>query len=207
MKTKKQKILLTILIPLLLIALIVPISLKVQEDLKNEALRNAQENTERTQNTYFDLTLERGSQTPFGKYVPYILTITPHLDSSKTQVLWNVPSTLEAKPKHPEFVNLDTGKTYTFEGKIKPLKSGTYDFSISVLSWQYDTNYTNSISDNLTFDNNLVLQPMGAKYRYLNILKFALIGIAFIGLTILTVIVVKSYMKKAKKWLTPPDWQ
>jgi len=207
MKTKKIKIILAILLPLLLIALIVPISLKVQEDLKQEVEeQEATEKTKITENTYFDLTLERGFQTPFGKYVPYTLTVTPHLDSNKTQILWNTPSTLEAVSNHPEFVSLEAERTYTFEGKIKPLKSGTYDFSISVLSWQYDTNYTNSISDNLTFDKNLTLQPIGARYKYLNILKFSLIGIAFIALVVLTIIVVKSYMKKAKKWLTPPSW-
>lgn len=164
------------------------------------------ENTKSTTNRYFDLTLERKPQTPFGNNVPYILIVTPHLDSPKTQIIWNTPTTLEANPKHSEFVALESGQTYTFEGKIKPLRAGSYDFSISVISWQHDTNYTNSIKDSLVFDSNLVLQPVSSHYQTLNILRFVLIGLVFIGLVVLTVVIVKKYTKKAKKWLTPPDW-
>ncbi len=164
------------------------------------------ENTRSTKNRYFDLTLERKPQTPFGKYVPYILTVTPHIDSPRTQILWNTPTTLQANPKHAEFVALESDQTYTFEGKIKPLRSGSYDFSISVISWQHDTNYTNSIKDNLVFDSAMVLQPVSSHYQILNILRFVLIGLAFVVLVILTIKIVKKYTQKAKKWLTPPDW-
>jgi hypothetical protein len=164
------------------------------------------ENTKKTQNRYFDLTLERKPQTPFGKSVPYILTITPHIDSPRTQILWNTPSTLESNPKHSEFVALESGQTYTFKGRVKPLRAGVFDFSVSVISWQHDTNYTNSISDNITFNSNLVLQPVSTHYQLLNILKFVLIALAFVGLIFLTVVLVKKYKQKAKKWLTPPDW-
>jgi len=163
------------------------------------------EYTKLSENRYFDLTLERGPQTPFGQYVPYTLAITPHLDSPKTQILWNMPTTIEAFPKHDEFVSLKKDQTYVFEGRIKPLRGGIYDFSISVISWQYDTNYTNSVSDNVVFSNNLVLQPVSSHYQWMNVLKFASIFIGFAIVIIVTVIVVKKYTKKAKKWLTPPS--
>lgn len=162
------------------------------------------EYTRKSSNMYFDLTLERRPQTPFGNFVPYILTVTSHIDSPRTQILWNMPTTLEARPRHNEFVSLKKDQTYTFRGRVRPLRDGTYDFSVSTISWQHDTNYTNSISDTVTFDRNLVLQPVSSHYQILNILKFVAIAIVFIGICILSVIVVKKYTKKAKDWLTPP---
>ncbi len=218
---KKFSLILTILVTLFSSSLLLPSFLNAQAELTSEetALISEEtelesevtediidENTKSTKNRYFDLTLERKPQTPFGKNVPYILTITPHLDSPKTQILWNTPTTLQASSKHAEFVALESDQTYTFEGKIKPLRSGSYDFSISVISWQHDTNYTNSIKDNLVFDSNLVLQPVSSHYQTLNILRFVLTGLGFIGLVILTIIIVKKYTQKAKKWLTPPSW-
>jgi hypothetical protein len=163
------------------------------------------EHTKLSENRYFDLTLERSPQTPFGQYVPYTLTITPHLDSPRTQILWNMPTTIEAFPKHNEFVSLEKDQTYVFEGRIKPLRGGSYDFSISVISWQYDTNYTNSVGDNVVFNDNLVLQPVSAHYQWMNVLKFGLIFIGFASTVVVAVIVVKKYMKKARVWLTPPS--
>ncbi len=159
-----------------------------------------------TEEKYFDLTLERGPQTPFGQYVPYTLTVTPHIVSPKTQILWNMPTTIEALPKHDEFVSLQKDQTYVFEGRIKPLRGGVYDFSVSVISWQHDTNYANSVGDNVVFSDNLVLQPVSSHYTWMNVLKFGLIFIGFAGVIIVAVIVVKKYAKKAKKWLTPPSW-
>ncbi len=164
------------------------------------------DHTTLSENRYFDLTLERGPQTPFGQYVPYTLTVTPHLDSSRTQILWNMPTTLEAYPKHKEFVSLEKDQTYVFEGRIKPLRGGIYDFSISVISWQYDTNYTNSVGDNVVFNDSLVFQPVSSYYNWMNVLKFGLFFVGFAIAVVVAVIVIKKYTKKAKKWLTPPSW-
>jgi hypothetical protein len=164
------------------------------------------DHTKLSENRYFDLTLERGPQTAFGQYVPYIITITPHLESPETQIIWNMPTTLEAYPKHSEFVSLEKDQTYSFEGRVKPLKGGIYDFSISVISWQYNTNYTNTVGDNVVFNDKLVLQPVSSFYQWMNILQFGLIFLVFAVAVFITILIVKKYTKKAKKWLTPPSW-
>jgi hypothetical protein len=163
------------------------------------------ESTKMIKNKYFDLTLERKPQSAFGKHIPYILTITPHLNSNRTQILWNVPTTLNVNPKHKEFVSLEDGKTYTFQANIKPLRGGIFDFSVSVISWQHDTNYTNSIHDTITLNNSLVLQPVSSQYTIMNIVKVLAILVLFVIACIITVVLVKRYMVKAKKWLTPPS--
>jgi hypothetical protein len=210
---KKFFYLLTIFFTVLISASTLDYVLAV-DDIKIEEETVGQESTETvindstklSENRYFDLTLQRGPQTPFGQYVPYTLTVVPHLDSPKTQILWNMPTTIEAIPDHDEFVSLQKDQTYVFEGKIKPLRGGVYDFSISVISWQYDTNYTNSVGDNVVFNDSLVLQPVSSQYNWMNVLKFGLIFIGFAIVIVAVVIVIKKYAKKAKKWLTPPSW-
>ena len=175
-----------------------------EEDNGETEVTIVDESTTKSSNIYFDLTLERGDQTPFGNYIPYTLTVTPHIDSPRTQILWNVPSTLEALPRHEEFVSMQRGQEYILEGRIRPLKEGTYDFSISVIAWQHNTNFTNSVSDNVTLNRNLVLQPVSSNYQILNTLRWVGIGLLFIGIIVISVVLVKKYMKKAKDWLTPP---
>ena len=194
---------------LLILTLFSPLSLSAKDsddDIENidEEIVQVDENTRKVVTKYFDLTLERKPQSAFGKHVPYTLSITPHLDSSRTQILWNAPTTLEITPKHKEFVELKEGQTYLFEANIKPLRTGTYDFSVSVISWQHDTNYTNSIDDSLTFDGSLVLQPVSSQYQILSVVKILVILILFVLICIIAVRLVKRYMIKAKKWLTPP---
>jgi len=164
------------------------------------------EYTRETSNKYFDLTLERGDQTPFGKYIPYVLTVTPHIDSTRTQILWNIPLTMELKTKHPQFVSMNRGETYVFEARVRPLQEGIYDFSVSVIAWQHDTNYTNAINDTVMFDSKLVLQPVSDHYKMLNILVFVGIGLAFVLTFVLGFISINKIIPKAKKWLTPPKF-
>jgi hypothetical protein len=162
------------------------------------------ENTKEVSNMYFDLTLERRPQSAFTKNIPYILTITPHINSRRTQILWNIPQFLEVNTKHSEFVSLVEGETYTFKANIKPMRGGTYDFSVSVIAWQHDTNYTNTIGDRVQLNNNLVLQPVSQEYQIFNILKFVLIFLLFVGLCALVLIGFSKISPKLKKWLTPP---
>lgn len=174
------------------------------ENITIDEVIKVDENTTKVTNRYFDLTLERKPQSAFGKHIPYVLTIVPHLNSTETQILWNTPSTLEASPKHEEYVSLREGETYSFKANIKPLKSGTYDFSVSVISWQHDTNYTNSIDDSITLSRNLVLQPISDEYTTWNIVKVVGFLILFAALCYISIVLVKKYMIKAKRWLTPP---
>ena len=173
-------------------------------DLEESETTIIDEYTTEVSNRFFDLTLERRHQSAFGKHVPYILTITPHIDSRRTQILWNIPPGLEVRTRHSDFVNLRKGETYTFKANIVPIRSGTYDFSVSALAWEHDTNYTNAISDRIQFDSNLVLQPVSAQYQWMNVLKFALIFLAFGGVCFGVYKISMKYFPKFKEWITPP---
>lgn len=155
-------------------------------------------------NKYFDLVLIRKNQSGFNKAVPYELYITPHLDSPKTQIRWFVPSTLGAKPRHKEFLEMKEEQTYKVKADIFAKKGGTYEVAVNVISWQHDTNYMNGVNDSIVFDKSFVLQPVTTSYTLTNVLKYLLILLAFI-LAVFTIIKLgKKYSKRIKLWLTPP---
>ncbi len=162
------------------------------------------ETTSKATNKYFDLTLSEGVQSPLNKNVTYTLTVIPHLTSSKMQIIWDSSSTIKITPKHNEFVSVTDGQQYTYKATIHPSASGTYKINASVIAWQYDTNYTNTVSNSLTLNNALVSQPVTIEYIIL-IVIVVLIILAVAGLSIWGGIEgSKKLLKKTKTWLTPP---
>lgn len=162
------------------------------------------ENTTRATNKYFDLTLSEGLQSPVDKSITYTLTILPHIDSSKTQILWDSSSTIKITPKHQEFVSITKDGEYAYKATIKPTVSGVYKINVSVISWQFDTNYTNTVNNSLTLSKGLVSQPITPEYTILVVIE-ALIILGISGLAIWGGIELsKKFLKKTKTWLTPP---
>lgn len=163
------------------------------------------DSTTKAVNKYFDLTLTQDLQSPLDKSITYTLTVVPHLDSAKTQMIWNnSSSSLTVTPRTKGFVSMTAEQTYTYKAVVKPTTSGTFTISVSVISWQYDTNYTNSVENTLVLNSGLVSQPMGTAYLILLVVEvLVIIGILlFAGWGIKKL--VKRYRKAAKDWLTPP---
>lgn len=162
------------------------------------------ENTTRATNKYFDLTLSEGLQSPLDKSITYTLTILPHIDSSKTQIIWDSSSTIRITPHHSEFVSVSKDIESTYKATIKPSVSGEYKITASVVSWQFDTNYTNTVNNSLTLSSTLVSQPVTPQYTILVVIEIlVLIGVS--GLAIWGGIELsKKFLKKTKVWLTPP---
>lgn len=153
---------------------------------------------------YFDLKLSQVSQSAINKSIKYSLEITPLKDSAKTQILWEAPLSFKVKSKHSEFVSLVVGQTYTYEAVVFPTRSGMYEITAAVVAWEYDTNYTNTVSQTLTLNNSLVSQPSTSDYQVGAIL-FTVFILLLCGFTIWGgVKLTKRIMLKAKKWLTPP---
>lgn len=162
------------------------------------------ENTTRATNKYFDLTLTEGGQSPLDKSITYTLTIVPHVDSSKTQIIWDSSSTIKITPKHKEFVSVTKDVESKYKAIVKPSVSGEYKITASVVAWQYDTNYTNTVNNSLTLSNGLVSQPVTPEYTILVVIEtLVLVGVS--GLAIWGGIELsKKLLKKTKVWLTPP---
>lgn len=162
------------------------------------------QNTSMATNKYFDLTLSEGVQSPLNKNMTYTLKIVPHLTSSKVQIIWDSSSTIKITPKHSEFVSVTEGGEYTYKAVISPSASGTYKVNVSVIAWQYDTNYTNTVSNSLTLSTGLVSQPVTIEYIILVVIEILII-LAIAGLLIWGGIEIsRKLLKKTKSWLTPP---
>ena len=158
----------------------------------------------KTSTQYFDLSITRGIQSAWNNSVVYTITITPKIDSEKTQILWDAPTALKITPRHNEFVNLMRDQSYTFKANVKPQRSGSYEVSVNVISWQHDVNYTNSVSDIITFDSNLHVTPQDQNYIYGVIVKYLVVAILIGLLGWAITIFSKKGIESLKKWLTPP---
>jgi hypothetical protein len=96
------------------------------------------------------------------------------------------------------------GQTYTFKATIKTNRSGNYEISVNLIAWQHDTNYTNSVSDIITFNNDLLALPIDPGYTYGVIAKY-LVFVSIGALAIWAMIYFgKKGFKSLKEWLTPP---
>lgn len=159
-----------------------------------------QENTEK----YFNLELTKQSQNAINRSITYILTITPNIDSPKTQIVWDIPSTFKVSPKHSDFVNLSKDQTYTFKAVVYPKKEGTYDITANVTSWQTKGNFTNSTSSTVQLNSSLIVQPVDSGYM----LGIIILVVSVIAISVLVIVVIKKSSSKIlgrmKIWLTPP---
>lgn len=179
-----------------------------EEIAEEESMPVVTEDTEKkavtSENKYFELELVRGPQNALNKSIPYTLYITPKIESEKTQILWEVPSTLGVKPSHREFVTLNKDETYKFKATISPEREGTYDVTVNIVSWQYNTNYTNSVSSTVTLSESLLVQPVDSEYT-VSILLMVVLGILLLAAG--AFFAYKSsdkLIKRLKIWLTPP---
>ena len=178
----------------------------IEDSLQKEEviMENTSEEKPLTSSQYFEIELIRGTQNPITKKIPLNVVITPKINSSKTQILWNIPTVFTITKNHSEFVSLNKGQTYTFKASLEPKKSGRYNVSVNVISWQTDSNKANSSSININLSNSLVVTPIETMY-IVYIIIYVLLFIGVIGLlAFLLSKGIKILVKKAKIWFTPP---
>lgn len=179
-------------------------SVSENESITPVIIEDTENNTTKSINKYFELELFFDSQNPLTKSLQYTLKVTPRIDSTETQITWDLPTVLTAKPKHKEFVSLSKDQTYTYSVSISPLRGGVYDITANVTSWQNEVNYTNSVSKTVTLSKGLVAQPVESSYTISLILFIVVIIAIFGGLVFLVVKLSSRGIEILKKWLTPP---
>ena len=209
------------LLLLILILLLSPILLLAQEDengmtyeesleqknitvMPEEESQDTDSSLSITNNDYFQLEIIRKAQSPFNKKIPFEIVITPKIDSPKTQIIWSTPSVFTVEKEHSEFVSLQKDNTYTYTAKLKPNKEGTYNISVNVVSWQFNSNKSASVEYNITINKSLTVQPIDSMY----VVTLLLFVLGILGVSALAVYLImkaiKVLIKKAKIWLTPP---
>lgn len=202
----------------LFILLLSPINVFAQEDgisyeenkrlLDNTVTVDEPEDTEIadtiTNNDYFQLELIRKVQSPFNKKIPFEIKITPKIDSPKTQIIWATSSVFTVEKDHSEFVSLQKDQTYTYSAKLVPNKEGTYNISVTVVSWQFNSNKSASVNDSITLSKSHLVQPIDTLYIvYMLLLVLGILGIAAFAVYLITKSI-KTLVRRAKIWLTPP---
>lgn len=202
----------------LIIFLLLPLNIFAQEDgityeeykqVSND-IENTQESEDTessntlTNNDYFQLELIRKVQSPFNKKIPFEIKITPKIDSPKTQIIWNTQSVFTVEKDHPEFVSLLKDQTYTYSAKLIPNKEGTYNISVTVVSWQFNSNKSASVNYSITLSKSHLVQPIDTLYIVYNLLL--VLGILGVSALVLYLIMksIKTLVKRARIWLTPP---
>lgn len=170
-----------------------------------QQIEEISETEKKVTSQYFDILLVRGNQSAFTGKVTYTAQITAHIDSPRTQIEWSVPNSLKIPDSQKEkWVGMKKDSTHTVKVSVKAERSGVYPITVTVNSWQHNTNYTNSASDDMTFDKALVLQPTSSSYVVGNIGKYLSILLVAIVAVFVAIRTVKKFSPKAKKWLTPP---
>jgi len=177
--------------------------LNEEVEIKNQ-VTDIENSTVTSTNQYFKLELKRGVQSPITKKIPFTVYITPKMDSPKTQITWNIPTSFKLEQKHEEYVSLKKDQTYSFSASAKPEQKGTYDITVNVISWQYNTNKSNSAYYNITLDKSLVIQPLDPKYTLLLLLFVFGVLVASGALIFVLIKSLKIIIKKVKVWITPP---
>lgn len=187
-----------LLLSLLIIFLLTGVTFAQQKDTVNES------NNNETSSQYFELNLIRGVQNPISKNIPFKVVITPRINSPKTQILWNVPTVFTVTKNHSDFVSLIKNQTYTYSALLKPNKEGSYNISVNIVSWQTDSNKSNSANTNITLSKSLVISPVDTMYIvYILVIVLLIAGICALVIYILSK-GIKLVIKKAKVWFTPP---
>ncbi len=156
-------------------------------------------------NSFADVELTVGTQSPWNSSVPVTVKFKPKVDSVKTEISWDFPSGLELVKKHPQFVSVVKGEVYSYEAVLKPDSVGTYSVAVSVTAWELESNYSSSESIIITFDENLIVSPPTLGYSGAVLMKnvvyvlgaiTALVGLFFVG---------KLLWKRFKQWFFPQD--
>lgn len=153
----------------------------------------------------FEIRITVGTQSPWNKRVPLILTVIPNLDSERTEVSWDVPFGVEIIDGNKNFFSASKGKSFERKVYLLPSKSGRYTITANVTNWGYGSNYTSSENITLTFGQDLVTEPETANYTTASIIRYTMI-LLFAGGGIIGIYFgFKKFKKPIKAWFKPPQ--
>ncbi|MCB9790585.1 hypothetical protein H6764_01030 [Candidatus Nomurabacteria bacterium] len=153
----------------------------------------------------FDIKIDVGTQSPWNKKVPVTLTITPNLDSNRTEVSWDVPYGVEIVDKNQNFFSAGKGEAFKRKAYVFPGKPGTYTITANVTNWGYGSNYTSSENITLTFGTNLVTDPETSSYTIASIIRYTVILLIFASIIAGTYFGFRKFKQPIKAWFKPPQ--
>ena len=168
----------------------------------SEEVENAEEDSNDAQRQgMFEVVSEIGTQKVFGGAIPLTIHILPKIDSSKAEVLWDVPRGLTTGDETDRWFTMVEDSPRSFTIDVLPSKSGRYVVVVDVTAWRYDTNYVASVEFDFVIDNDLHVTPAQPEYvRNRTIYSIGMIvgGALAAGLL---VIGVKFGIRKYRSWM------
>lgn len=154
----------------------------------------------------FDLEISLDTQSPWNKSLPIIIKIRPNIDTTRTNVTWDVPLGIEIKDSHSkDYLAIPSGETYSYTVTLKPIQSGTYTISATATDWGYGENVASTVSKSITFGDNLVTSPQTINYTTSVGIMYAIIILGILALGIVGYFVGRKALGSLKEWLKPPE--
>ncbi len=142
-----------------------------------------------------------GAQSVLNGKIPINVYVTPHIDSNRAEITWDLPRGLDSGEESNVWFEMQEDVDRNFTLEVMPEKSGKYKVVVEVTVWHYDTNYVASDWVELEIDENLEVTPAPEEYkRNKMMLNFAKIA----GVIVVTGLVIGSGVigfKKFKIWM------
>lgn len=155
-----------------------------------------------TGGSFFTIETAVGTQSVLNGKIPVYLYVKPRIDSSKTQLEWNVPRGLEAVSSTDIWFEMeeDVGRTFTLY--VSPQVEGYYKIIVNVTAWRFDTNYVDSEEVEIDIDSNLIVTPQTEEYKRNSVFLTVGIIVAAAAGVVGGYCMVKLLKKKFKKWMS-----
>jgi hypothetical protein len=144
---------------------------------------------------------EMGVQSVVTGKIPLIIRVTPHVDSRKAQVRWDLPRGLVSNDPVDVWFEMEKDVVREFRIEVEPAAAGNFETVVDVTAWRYDTNYVSSATFRFDIDEELTVTPPPEAYtRSLMLFRVALALMALIAI-IVAIFAVKFGIKQFKQWL------
>lgn len=150
----------------------------------------------------FEIVTQIGTQKVFGGGIPLTVWIMPKIDSTKAEVVWDLPRGLETKDETDSWFTMVENTPRSFTITVVPSSLGKYVIVVDVTAWRYNTNYVASKEINITIDSKLHVSPAQPEYLENRTLCMVAAGIGVSLCGVLLVVGIKFGFRKYRAWMS-----
>lgn len=170
-------------------------------DSEGSQLEGDEESQSKEMQDVLSIETSVGTQSVLDKSVKVYINIESDIESSRTEVNWDVPRGLDAMSPTEEWFSIKEDESEVLVLEVMPEEPGIYEIVVDVTAWRYDTSYVDSEVIELTFDEDLHLSPQSSEYKRNKMLLIAGAVAVGVGLVIGVFFLIKVFKRKFKEWL------
>jgi len=154
------------------------------------------------QNEY-EVDIEVGTQNIITKNIPVKVKFKPTINSNNTEVKYDYGYGIEIVNQFENYFKTSKDEVYTVNSTIKPVEAGNYNITVTVTSWNVESNLSSSTSTSIAFNESLVVTPAQPQYT-MNMMILMIVGILLlVGLGYLAFRGSKVVSKRFREWIKP----